>query len=203
MRISVGTSRLAAVLVSLPVAACLQTAAQIEGDRTDAAIVRDRKAADDCFAEVRMVPEFSVLRAKLAVVAGEKATMDHLTDTSKPTPAEAKLVAAFHGRIQHCRHISIASDAHIPGGASVARAYAAQVDAAYAGLIRRDISWGKANELIVAAQAEATREFARVSAAYNARLDARHQRELDYVDSVLPRTYNCRRLLGRVECTSN
>jgi hypothetical protein len=133
-----------------------------------------------CSARAEASQPFRQLRAKLPPVDGTLPSVALLADRSRPTEAEAALLAELHsGYIAPCRKLVIERLGTInPAFAEVAQRNFAAADAEYARLVQRQESWGDYAQAFVRRRAAFTQAFSEAGERINRDLVRSHATEL-------------------------
>ncbi len=134
---------LLAILAACAVAACA-TKAEHEGTRISAALTTAMANDKACSDKIQASDEYQFLKDKLPPTGSQAASMELLTNQSKPTANEsAVLLKLYNEHIVECRQTRIkGAQAASPSLATVIAQDYADSDALYAQLVQRQISWG-------------------------------------------------------------
>ena len=135
----------ASALALLVVGGCT-TQAQHEVARMNAVHAEEQRELEVCVAKLQAMPSYLALKDKLPP-NGTNVTisMDGLTNGKRPDPEEAAMLLQLHrDGYSPCRKIALDSQTRInPAfGPPLATLYA-KMDAHYARLVKREISWGE------------------------------------------------------------
>ena len=168
-------ARITSILPFILLLGC-STAAQIEGERLLAADKKSNDQTVSCRKGVDAKAEFASVINKLPEDP-ENPTMALLTNSAKPTVAEAKILTEYHDATIPCRKIAVDTASH-PVFVPILLDTFTKTDEAYLRLIKREISWGDYARLRQAVVADAGRRWRQAAGDINNQLANAHASEI-------------------------
>jgi hypothetical protein len=140
-------NRLCLLGVALALAGCGPTSAQVEGTRIKGVFASQGAEAKACAIRVNSNPAYAPIAAHLSLSDAEHPTMLQLSDAEIPSRQDVALVGARHDEMMACRTLFINTlQETIPAAVPVAEDMYYRGDQITLRLVRRQTSWGTANE---------------------------------------------------------
>ena len=230
MRRSVQTTAILVPILAL-LSAC-ETSAQRSAaamvQRRDAALER----ANACTRNADNTPERAFVASRLPIQNDSPINLTQLANDERPTPAEIAMLNIWFETGVSCRqHYLDAARAVSSVHEAILHDVYAQRDNVYAALARREISWSTASERLRQIRSQGDFRTAQADRDLNANLEAQHQHELSrraaaaaafsaamaqasqnlqqqqmqqqlMLEMNRPRTTNCYRFGGSINCTT-
>jgi hypothetical protein len=205
----------ACALVLLALGGCT-TQAQKEVARMKDVHEEGQQEVMACVAKIDAMPSYQALKDKLPPNGtGATIPMELLTNSKRPNPEESAMLLELHrDGYSPCRKLSLDEQTRTnPAfGPPLASLYA-KLDARYARLVKREISWGEyaagVNEDRAAYRSEFQQAAARVNADLRQEHNAEVQRNADAmraaaasIEATRPRTTYCTGTAPFITCTT-
>jgi len=144
------------------------------GQLYNAALAR----GNECQKASRASPEGTFISERLPIRPNEPAAMSQLSNRALPTQADLRNLSSWHDKNISCRqHFLEATHAVSPMHVGLQQHFWSRLDAVYAALMKREISWGTAAERLMKERGEMDLRWAEANQRLQAQRNAAAQAE--------------------------
>lgn len=166
------------IMFSLLVACGGSTSTSQQMSSTDQLFSAAMARGNECIQSNQASPEGTFISGRLPIRPREPATMSQLSNRALPTQADLRSLSAWHDKNISCRQHFLEALRYVPPiHNALQQDFYSRVDAIYAALMKREISWGTAAERIMKERSEIELRWAEVDQRLQAQRDAAAQAE--------------------------